>query len=76
MKMIGHDHFICHSLTNLRQRLHGRAAAVFRVVSGPQSLCAEAYLQLHGTLVQRLLVGVTNQKRHTQIGRASCRERV
>ena len=52
-------------LTNLRQRLHGRAAAVFRVVSGPQSLCAEAYLQLHGTLVQRLLVGVTNQKRHT-----------
>ena len=52
-------------LTNLRQRLHGRAAAVFRVVSGPQSLCAEAYLQLHGTLVQRLLVGVANQKRHT-----------
>lgn len=46
------------------KRLDGGLASVFRVVTGAQSLAAEPDFQLHGTLVERLLVGVADHKVH------------
>ena len=46
-------------LADFRQRLDCGTAAVLRVV--PRT---EPYLLLHGTLVQRLLVGIANHERH------------